>query len=711
MRLPDLWLLVLLTGSAEWVQWRATKHTMGNVDRACPATRDRTTRWVLLGVLALALFLRMGWPMLAAFKRDEATVVRRALAIAYEGDLPAAGVASSRGMANLPLTLYLMAIPLRLWQDPVAVVLFTGLLNGLAVIACYALGRAYFGWAVGLAASFLFAVGPWAVVYGRNIWSQNLPLVTLGFFAALFATFVRGMRWALVGAFVGLAALVGLHLGGLAFIPVLLISMLLYRKQVSRWPLLVGSSLFALAVSPYVIHDALRGWPSLQDLARFTTGEGRFSWDALRYAFFLTGSQGIPGMAGGLLPEYLAGLPNLWWLNWLMMGLLALALLYGLILMVRGPQERRRSILLLFLWFAVPIAMQSRPTAPVYPFYFILLYPVQFFFISILLVDGSTELSQAVRSRLRGSRPSTVGRRLPAWAVCLIAALLLWGGWQVAVMGRLLVFMDQHPTTGGYGIPLKYTRAAAQAARRLAGPAEIVVLSTGVDPAVDETPAVFEALLFGHPHRFADGRWALPVPDRGETVYLVGPVGESSSDLQPVVERLDAMGDVLPGPVIALPDGWTYRLFYRTGADREDVLAGLTRFPDAITFANGTAFLGYGMADTASLGTLLEVRLAWWVRSSPPPATSYHFFAHLLDEDGILRSQHDGPGFPTASWVTGDLVLSRFLISIPPDLPPGRYQVWAGLYTYPDVVNVPFLDVAGNPAGDRVMLGEVEVSR
>jgi 4-amino-4-deoxy-L-arabinose transferase-like glycosyltransferase len=675
---------------------------------------------VLLGILALALFLRMGWPTLAEFKRDEATVARLALAIAYEGDLPAEGVGSSFGTANLPLTLYLTAIPLRLWQDPVAAVLFIGLLNGLAVLACYALGRATFGRTVGLVASFLFAVSPWAVMYGRKIWCRTLPLVTLGFLAAVFATFVRRRPWALVGAFVGLAALVGLQLEGIAFIPLLFILMLIYRKRVSLPPLLVGLALFALAVSPYVIHDALHGWPNLRGFVGYASGEVHFSWDALRYAFLLTGGEGIQGMAGGLYPEYLAGLPNLWWLNWLMMGLLALALLYGLIQVVRGSGERRHSFVLLLLWFAIPIALQSRPTASVQPHYSVMLYPVQFLLIAILLVDGLPEL----------------GRRLPTPALLrqgwksalLVVALLLWGGWQVAVMGRLFVFMDQHPATGGYGIPLKYSRAAAQEARQVAGlsepVSEIIVLSAGMDPAVDETPSVFEALLFGHPHRFADGRWALPVPDSSEVVYLVGPVEPPSvsggtgwggqgvpSDLQPVLQRLETMGYGQAGPDIALPDGWRYWLFSRSGPDREDVVAGLTRFPEAVSFANGTVFLGYGMPEMTPAGGTLDVWLAWWVRSLPPPKTSYHFFTHLLDEAGTLRSQHDGVGFPTTSWRAGDLVLSRFSIPVPPDLPPGRYRVWAGLYTHPDVVNVPVLDVAGNPAGDRVALGEVEVSR
>ncbi len=700
----------------------ASGHAMEeDVNRVRTASgRDWGTWALLLGILALALFLRMGWPTLAEFKRDEATVARRALAIAYEGDRPAAGVGSSFGTANLPLTLYLTAIPLRLWQDPVAAVLFVGLLNGLAVLACYALGsiflrpnlvkcssslNPYSGRAVGLVAAFLFAVNPWAVIYGRKIWCRTLPLVTLGFFAAVFATFVRKRSWALVGAFVGLAALVGLQLEGIAFIPLLFILILLYRKQVVLRqaqgrllrPLLVGLFLFVLAVSPYVIHDALHGWPSLRDFLHFASGEAHFSWDALRYAFFLTGSEGIHGMAGALYPEYLAGLPNLWWLNWLMMGLLALALLYGLVQVVWGPEERRRPLALLLLWFAVPVALQSRPTAPVYPHYSVLLYPVQFLLIAIMLVDGL----------LLARRLFIVHCSLGS----LVVALLLWGGWQVAVVGRLFIFMDQHPTTGGYGIPLKYPRAAAQEARRLAGPSEVIVLSVGVDPAVHETPSVFEALLFGHPHRFADGRWALPVPDSSRVVYLVGPVEEGLLALRPVLERLEAMEYVRPGPVIALPDGWYYQLFYRDGPDREDVLAGLTRFSEAIPFANGTAFLGYRMAEAVPAGGMQEVWLAWWVRSLPSPGTNYHFFTHLLDEEGALRSQHDGTGFPTASWRAGDLVLGHFSIPVPPDLPPGRYQVWAGLYTYPGVVNVPVLDVAGNPAGDMVALGEMEVVR
>jgi 4-amino-4-deoxy-L-arabinose transferase-like glycosyltransferase len=663
--------------------------------------RERWTWIGMLAILAVALILRMGWPTLAEFKRDEAKVVRAALAIAYEGDLPVEGVGSSIKVNNPPLTHYLMALPLLLWRDPVATILFIGLLNGLAVPACYLLGRAYFNRAVGLIAAFLFAVNPWAVLYGRKLWPRVLPLVALGFIAALLATFVRRRPWALALAFVALATLLGLQLEGFAFVPVLLVMMLLYRRQVAWKPLLAGVLFCALAFAPYVIHDALQGWRNVQGFLRYGGGEAQYSWDALRYAFLLTGSTGIQELAGALYPEYVAGLPDLWGLNWLMMGLLAAALVYALVLVVRGPQDRRRTMLVLLLWFFAPIALQTRHTTPVQRHYFVLLYPVQFLLIGVMLVDL---LARVKRFQVRLSR-----WRVALPALLLAAALLVWGGWQVAVVGREFAFMAQHPTTGGYGIPLRYTRLAAQAARRLAGPSEIIVLGTGMDPLYDETPAAFEALLFGQPHRFADGRWALPLPDSPAAVYVVGPLNENgATDLDPVLQRLAGLAYVRPGPAVVLPDGWQYRLFYREGPDREDALAGLTRFPGGLPFANNVVFMGYGLPEEAQAGETLEVWLAWWVRATPPVGADYHFFIHLVDGNGVVRGQHDGLGFPVSYWRAGDLVLSRFAVALPADLPAGRYPLWCGLYTYPGIVNVPFLDVAGNPAGDRVALGGVE---
>jgi hypothetical protein len=55
----------------------------------------------------------------------------------------------------------------------------------------------------------------------------------------------------------------------------------------------------------------------------------------------------------------------------------------------------------------------------------------------------------------------------------------------------------------------------------------------------------------------------------------------------------------------------------------------------------------------------------------------------------------------------GDTVLTWFDIAISTDAPPPPYFIRSGMYTYPDVVNVQLIDVAGNPAGEFVELGPV----
>ncbi len=653
---------------------------------------------LLLTILALALLLRMGWPAWAEFKRDEATVVRRAQAIAYDGDRPAAGVVASFGAYNLPLTLYLTAIPLRLWDDPLAAVLFVGLLNGLAVLTCYGLGRAYFDRRAGLIAAFLFAVNPWAVMYARKVWCRTLPLATLLLIAALLALLVRKRPWALALAFVALAILIGLQLEGIACIPLLLLLLLLYRREVKPGPLAAGAAFFGLAMLPFVVDDAVHGWPSARSFLGLVGGEARWSLDALDYALALGGGRGIEGLAGGLVPQFLAGLPDLWWLNGLMIALLAAALVYAAVQAVRGPRERRRSLVVLLLWFAVPVLLQLR--APVvHPHYFVMLYPLQFLLVGVLLSDL---LARWPRPALR-----LAGRSLSLAALLTVAGLLLWGGWQMAVCGRVLYFMQRHPTSGGYGIPLAYPRQAAQQALDLADGAEVIVLSDGMDPLLDEPVAVFDALLHGHPHRFADGNWAIPVPDNPHTVYLVGPLAAEGSGIDPVWRRLAAMDAVDVGPALTLPDGWSYHTFVRRAADRADVLAGLEPFSPPARFANGVTFLGRALPSTVRPGETLELWLAWWVEGTPTAGVDVHFFTHLLDEQGALRAQHDGVGFPSAAWRSGDLALQRFTILVPDDMPAGRATVRTGMYSFPDLVGVSVLDTAGNPAGDNLILGDV----
>ncbi len=76
-------------------------------------------------------------------------------------------------------------------------------------------------------------------------------------------------------------------------------------------------------------------------------------------------------------------------------------------------------------------------------------------------------------------------------------------------------------------------------------------------------------------------------------------------------------------------------------------------------------------------------------------------------------AQYDGdPGgsfTPTTRWVPGELVPDTHSLTLPPDLPPGRYHLWADVYQYPGVRSLSVISAEAPTDGNRVLLAEVQV--
>ena len=162
---------------------------------------------------------------------------------------------------------------------------------------------------------------------------------------------------------------------------------------------------------------------------------------------------------------------------------------------------------------------------------------------------------------------------------------------------------------------------------------------------------------------------------------------------------------------IEVPGGGHLNLFLRDNASRDDVLEGMVALEPAPQLANGVRFLAYridALPARETGGTLL-LSVAWWYDSPSAPEANYHSFAHLVDGDDERWGQHDLSGFAIRFWKPGDVVLTRFRIDVPPGMPAGSYWVRLGMYGYPDVVNVPALDGAGNPASDAVVVGPFDL--
>ena len=667
------------------------------------------TRLALVAIMLLAAYLRLGNLGLTEFKLDEAHVCGRAAEFLASGRPPLVGIGSSVGAANPPLFIYLTAIPVSLSRNPTVIAGFMALLNLGAVLGCYLLAREHFGEKVGLIATLLFAVSPWAVFYSRKVWAQDLlpPFVAL-FFAAIFSTIVKRKPRQLILVFLWLACLIQLHLSALAFVPLVALLLLAFRYRISPVPLLIGLFVFALIFAPYIYYDATHGWINLRTFIEASRGSATFDLKSARYATQIIACQGYHALAGASFERFLAEIVDFTWLNAIETWLFLCGVAYLAWQVLREWYRRRKEevsdetvrFTILLSWLLLPVLFYVRHTTPVYPHYFILLYPVQFIIIGVFVVrvlDWAAFLTSSVKTS-----PLVrflAGRVLPVSLVALILGLALW---QVHLTEAFYNFVDRNDTSGGHGVPVKYYVQAAESLKRLAEGAQVLVLSEGDVPAWHETPAVFDFLL--RPSlspRYIDYQQAIVFP-QADALYLLTP-GDT-----PAVAVLDEWAQELTTERISVRGGPDAFRFYRLKAGIS-IEASLADGDKPVALDNGVEILGYDVSGEVSPGGTLRLALYWTVGTVPE--ASYHFFNHLVDDEGQRWGQQDGPGYPAGQWREGDVVVSWFDISISPDAPPGEYWVLTGMYTYPQGVRASVLDERGQPASDVLRLGPIEVGQ
>jgi hypothetical protein len=114
-------------------------------------------------------------------------------------------------------------------------------------------------------------------------------------------------------------------------------------------------------------------------------------------------------------------------------------------------------------------------------------------------------------------------------------------------------------------------------------------------------------------------------------------------------------------------------------------------------------------------GRPLHLTLIW--RALASPRDSYTIFIHLIDGAGRPVMVHDytplGGACPTylwfPKWLPGQVLTDPYRLIIPSDLPAGDYWLEVGMYGMTSLRRLPVVDLGGNLAGDRVILGPVRV--
>jgi 4-amino-4-deoxy-L-arabinose transferase-like glycosyltransferase len=126
-----------------------------------------------------------------------------------------------------------------------------------------------------------------------------------------------------------------------------------------------------------------------------------------------------------------------------------------------------------------------------------------------------------------------------------------------------------------------------------------------------------------------------------------------------------------------------------------------------VSFEDGINLAGYSLEPEKPMpGQDLAIELRWTADSQV--TGDYTVFVHLLDGQGQMRGQVDGPPleglYPTTHWQPGVTLPDRHTLDLADDLEPGRYRLVAGLYDAHSQERLPL--VGGDGTLDYLWIGE-----
>lgn len=128
------------------------------------------------------------------------------------------------------------------------------------------------------------------------------------------------------------------------------------------------------------------------------------------------------------------------------------------------------------------------------------------------------------------------------------------------------------------------------------------------------------------------------------------------------------------------------------------------QYPLQITFGDQIELLGFNIEGEQQRKPAIDELNLYW-QPLTLPAADYTVFVHIIDDQGNLVAQADGPpvegSYPTSLWDPGEIIVDRRTM---PDLQPGYYTVRMGMY---EPVTGRRLPVDGTPE-DSVTLLELE---
>jgi hypothetical protein len=397
---------------------------------------------------------------LAQVGYDESAAASLVAAWRFDGLFPLTGIVSSVGIPNPPAWPYLMALVLLPTANPQALVGLGIAVSLLSTTLTWWIGRRWLGPWGGLSAAAFYAGSFWALLLGRSPWQPAfLQVPVLLCLDALLILAIQRRPWALAVACGWLGLMAQLHYIAVGY--ALLLPFAAWPARRSLRPgHVIGALLAGLApLVPFLVyelHPAVR-LRELTFLVDQATGGTRTDLEAARLLFTLAGNGGIAGLGGPNVGGLQAELGR-----WSALGLVGAALLTGGLLVGSLDGARGR---LIVAWAVLPVLVLARHTLDVLFHYLYLDLP------GVALAVGLLGAWCARRGWLISA---AFGALVSVYVAASVISLVV-----------VLDYVDRVDSHLGYGMPLRFSLAAGQAARAvLPAGGQVVVEGAGFEAEV-----------------------------------------------------------------------------------------------------------------------------------------------------------------------------------------------------------------------------------
>ncbi len=230
----------------------------------------------LVLVITSSLLFRITNLDLIEFKSDEALNILLAAQPIFGHSFISGGTVSSLGVLNPPIFNYILFPLVLLSFDPRFITLFIALINVTAIIGFYFLIKRYYSLTTAVVASLLISFSPWAILYSRKIWMQDLlmPFTVLMLLAVHKLIIEKKERyWILYAA----SSLILIQLHQISAVFILITTVFMLKKvRLSLNYLILGVIIGLIPFIPYIIFEIQNKCPDcfalLSSRDRLNTG-------------------------------------------------------------------------------------------------------------------------------------------------------------------------------------------------------------------------------------------------------------------------------------------------------------------------------------------------------------------------------------------------------------------------------------------------------